>query len=193
MCRESPAQLGECALSVVTRRGGPSGSPAARHRPDRRARLRRSRPSWCRPATTPGRSRRASRSRASAPARTTCRRALAVRPAIVSTWLVPSRNRARERRDPASAMRLPSGDQVGVPGCGERVVDLGDRAGGDDRAPTSAATRHMPSTLKKTMRLPSGDQLAPCGCVVERVTWRLCPLFMSRIQSWRCALSLSDE
>jgi hypothetical protein len=27
MCRESPCQLGACALSVVTRRGGPCGSP----------------------------------------------------------------------------------------------------------------------------------------------------------------------
>src|SRR5262245_53907263 len=29
MCRESPCQLGECALSLVLRRGGPSGSPVA--------------------------------------------------------------------------------------------------------------------------------------------------------------------
>ena len=43
------------------------------------------------------------------------------------------------------------------------------------------------------MRLPSGEHDAPCGCVVRCVTWRLCPLFMSRTQSCSCALSLSDE
>ena len=56
-----------------------------------------------------------------------------------------------------------------------------------------SATRHMPSTLKNTMRLPSGENDAPCGCVVRLVTWRLWPLFMSRIQSCRSSLSLSDE
>ena len=56
-----------------------------------RARLHRSRPSWCRPATTPDRSRRANRSKESAPARTTC--TLPPSADIVRTWLVPSRKR----------------------------------------------------------------------------------------------------
>ncbi len=37
---------------------------------------------------------------------------------IVWTWFVPSRNLTVMGAMPASAMRLPSGDHVGAPGCG---------------------------------------------------------------------------
>src|SRR5437667_11953958 len=37
---------------------------------------------------------------------------------IVSTWFVPSRNRFVRGATSANAIRLPSGDQVGGPGCG---------------------------------------------------------------------------
>src|SRR5260370_29470178 len=111
---------------------------------------------------------------------------------VVSTWFVLSRKRLVYGATSASAMRFPSGDQVGVPGCASVswtfvTVPL---------ATSSTeiwATRHIPSTLKNAMRVPSGDQVAPCGCVVRYVTWRLYPVRMSRIQSCRCSLSLSDE
>ena len=92
----------------------------------------------------------------------------------------------------ASAIRLPSGDQVGVPGCASESWIFVTAPVATSRIDI-CATRHMPSTLKKTMRLPSGDQVAPCGCVVSEVTLRLWPVRRSRIQSWRWSLSLSDE
>ena len=112
---------------------------------------------------------------------------------IVCTWLVPSRKRTVIGAMPASAMRLPSGDQVGVPGCGSESWILRDAAAMPRSRIDISATRHMPSTLKKTMRLPSGENDAPCGCVVMLVTLRLTPLFMSRTHSCRCGLSRSDE
>ena len=111
---------------------------------------------------------------------------------IVCTWLVPSRKRTVIGAMPASAMRLPSGDHVGVPGCGSESWILVMRPESMSMTDISA-TRHMPSTLKKTRRLPSGENDAACGCVVMCVTLRLTPLFMSRIQSCRCGLFLSDE
>ena len=93
---------------------------------------------------------------------------------------------------PASAMRLPSGDHVGVPGCGSESWILVIVPESRSRIDISA-TRHMPSTLKNTIRLPSGENDAPCGCVVMLVTLRLWPLFMSRIHNCRCGLSLSEE
>src|SRR6185436_8850559 len=111
---------------------------------------------------------------------------------IVWIWLVPSRKRTVIGAMPASAMRLPSGDHVGVPGCGNdswmRVMRPLSRSRMD-----ISATRHMPSTLKNTIRLPSGENDAPWGCVVMLVTLRLTPLFMSRTHSCRCGLSRSDE
>ncbi len=111
---------------------------------------------------------------------------------IVRIWLVPSRKRLVIGAMPAIASRLPSGDQAGAPGCGSEswtLVTLPLATSITD----ICATRHMPSTLKNAMRVPSGDHAAPCGCVVRSVTRRLRPDFMSRIQSCRCSLSLSDE
>ncbi len=112
--------------------------------------------------------------------------------AMVCTWLVPSRKRTVIGAMPASAMRLPSGDQVGVPGCGSESWILVIWPDARSRIDISA-TRHIPSTLKNTIFLPSGENDAPCGCVVMLVTLRACPLFMSRTQSCSSGLSLSDE
>ena len=153
---------------------GAAGRAARRRRdrPHRRARLRRSRPSSCRRATTPDRSRRASRSRASAPARTTSRRRPVGRRSSAPGWC-PRGSAASSARCRRARCRLPSGDQVGVPGCGSESWILVTVPVATSRTDI-CATRHMPSTLKNTMRLPSGDQDAPCGCVVSCVTLRLC-------------------
>src|SRR5262245_27802760 len=149
MWRESPCQLGECALSVVIRRGGPSGSPAGdTGHTD-------STPSWIAAILVPS-----GDHTGPPPPRESIDRsgtgANHLSPPLpsaanVSTWLVPSRNLVDIGATLASAMRLPSGDHVGVPGCGSwswifvtvpvatSTTEMG-------------ATRHMPSTLKNTMR-----------------------------------------
>ena len=111
---------------------------------------------------------------------------------IVRIWLVPSRKRVLSGATPASATRVPSGDQVGAPGCGSESWIFVTVPAATSRTDISA-TRHMPSTLKNTTFLPSGENAAPCGCVVSEVTWRACPLFMSRIHSCSSGLVLSDE
>ena len=93
---------------------------------------------------------------------------------------------------PAIASRRPSGDHVGAPGCGSESCTLVTWPVATSTTDIRA-TRHMPSTLKNAMRLPSGDHAAPCGCVVRSVSRRAWPDFMSRTQSCRCSLSLSDE
>src|SRR4029079_10755835 len=93
---------------------------------------------------------------------------------------------------PAIATTLPSGDHVGVPGCGNESCTFVTVPVARSRI-ESSATRHSPSTLKKTILLPSGENDAPCGWVVMFVTLRLWPLFMSRTHNCKCGLPLSDE
>ena len=83
-----------------------------------RARPRRSPPSWCRRATTPGRSRRASRSTSSACGAnhlsSFSRRSTT---SSGSGWCLRG-SACVIGAMPAIARRLPSGDQAGAPGCG---------------------------------------------------------------------------
>ena len=91
------------------------------------------------------------------------------------------------------AMRVPSGDHVGAPGWGS-VSCIFVTVPVATSTTDICATRHMPSTLKNAMRFPSGDHAGALrlrGQVGERR--RLAPSVMSRIQSCRCALPLSDE
>jgi len=87
----------------------------------------------------------------------------------VSTWFVPSRKRRLEGARAASARRIPSGDQVGVPGCASVSCTVVTVPLATSRTAISAA-RHMPVTVKNARRVPSGDHVAPCGCVVRCVT-----------------------
>src|SRR5206468_4257525 len=75
---------------------------------------------------------------------------------IVNTWFVPSRNRLEYGATLANASRFPSGDQDGVPGCGNVSWSFITVPVATSRTDISA-TRHMPVTLKKAIRLPSGD------------------------------------
>src|SRR4029079_18202632 len=113
MCRESPCQLGECALSDVTRRGGPSGSPVRATGHTERT------PSKIAAIFVPS-----GDQTGPAPPRVSIERSgtgayhwspLLPSAAIVITWFVPSRKRVESGATPASATRAPSGDQVGVP------------------------------------------------------------------------------
>src|SRR5215203_2727869 len=116
MWRESPCQLGACALSEVTRRGGPCGSPldATGHTdrtPSKIAAILV--PSGDHTGPPPPRE---SIDNIGTGAYHFTSPPVA---AIVWTWFVPSRKRTVIGAIPASAIRLPSGDHVGVPGCGK--------------------------------------------------------------------------
>src|SRR5262245_52624900 len=116
MCRESPCQLGEWALSFVMRRGGPSGAPLAA------TGQTASTPSKIAAIFVPSGDQAGPQPPlesidfiGSGAYHLSVLAAPAV--AIVNTWLVPSRNRRVSGATSASATTLPSGDHVGAPGC----------------------------------------------------------------------------
>src|SRR5881409_15015 len=79
---------------------------------------------------------------------------------MVRIWFVPSRKRRVYGATSASATRLPSGDQVGVPGCAS-VSWIFVTAPVATSTTEMFATRHMPLTSKTAMRWPSADHAAP--------------------------------
>ena len=88
-------------------------------------------------------------------------------------------------------MRVPSGDQVGLPGakigsCSFVIAPVA------TSITDGVAWPQMPSTSRKAIRLPSGDQLGPRADVVSAVTLRVVPAFMSRTQMFISGPPLSD-
>src|ERR1700735_3487961 len=101
---------------------------------------------------------------------------------IVMIWFVPSRTVLEYGAMLASAIRLPSGDHVGIPGAFSVswiFVTLPLATSTTD----TLAARHIPFTSKNAIRLPSGDHVAPWGCDPSFVNSRLFPVCISWIQS----------
>ena len=125
-----PAQLGECALSVVTRRGGPSGSPAgAPATPPSDAFVDRG---HLRAVGRPHRAAAAARvDRQHRHRRVPLSSAAAGRPRSSAPGSCPRGSACVSGATAASAIRVPSGDHVGVARLRQRVVHLRHRAAGD--------------------------------------------------------------
>src|ERR1700733_6895273 len=94
---------------------------------------------------------------------------------IVMIWFVPSRTVLEYGAMLASAIRLPSGDHVGIPGAFSVswiFVTLLLATSTTD----TLAERHIAFTSKNAIRLPSGDHVAPWGCDPSFVNSRSFPV-----------------